>query len=132
MTLHLSQIFLTLGRTFMTIPQSKLGDDLPAIPVVTGGTNLNAISYDEPAEPMPGDGIQSCGDPTPVRETYGIECIREHFLHCSGRICLTRRENTSKKNLQEKAYFPMTARSLSVTSLGLPTPSTRRSKPAFR
>jgi hypothetical protein len=77
---------LDAGSNLHGMPQSKLGDDLPAILIMTGGTNLNAISYDEPADPMPCRGFESCRDPSPICETYRVESIGEHFLHRSVRI----------------------------------------------
>jgi hypothetical protein len=68
------------------MPQSKLCDDLPAILVVTGGTNLNAISYDEPADPMSSGGFQCCRDSSPIREPNRVEGVGKHFFHCSVRI----------------------------------------------
>jgi hypothetical protein len=46
MTLHFSQIFLTLGRTFMTKPLELLGD-LTSIGIVGRELQLDAIADDE-------------------------------------------------------------------------------------
>jgi hypothetical protein len=89
---------LDAGSNLHGIPQSELGDDLPAILVVTGGTNLNAISNDEPAVSVPCCGVECCCDPPPIRKSYCVEQIREHFFYRSGRIGLTRRESTSNNN----------------------------------
>jgi hypothetical protein len=77
---------LDAGSNLHGIPQSKLGDDLSAILVVAGGTNLNAISHDEPADPMSSNGFKSRYDPAPVRDANRVKGIREHFLHRPYRI----------------------------------------------
>jgi hypothetical protein len=86
---------LDAGSNLHGIPQSEFGDDLPAIQVVTGGANLDAISHDESAVSVPRCGIECCRDPPPIRESYRVEQVRKHFFYRSGRIRLTRRELTS-------------------------------------
>ncbi|HMA95247.1 MAG TPA: hypothetical protein VKP30_21305 [Polyangiaceae bacterium] len=68
------------------MPLLKLCDDLPAIPVVTGGTNLNALSNDEPAESMTGCGFECCCDATPICESNRIKSVGKHLFHYSCRI----------------------------------------------
>ncbi len=88
---------LDAGSNLHGIPQSELGDDLPAISVMTSGSNLNTISNDEAAESMSCHRVECCGDPASVRQTNGVQGVGEHLLHCPGVLWLTRRENTSKQ-----------------------------------
>ena len=73
--LHFSQIFLTLGRTFMGL-LSKRVDDLTAVGIELGKFDADSGSADQPHDCVAECGSNSRANPSTIVEAYPKHCAR--------------------------------------------------------
>jgi hypothetical protein len=80
--LHLSQIFLTLGRTFMAVSGSlsELLDDLGSIRIPGRKFDPDAATADQPDHDVSQARCHSGEHLTPVRKSHSEESAREHLF----------------------------------------------------
>src|SRR5690606_16712260 len=126
-TLHFSQIFLTLGRTFMG-PASKLLDDFSAVWVVPGELHHHLAPREEPHDRVPKSGRGARAHHSARREPHPKERVRQRFLDdtCAGFVF--RPVLSAERSIYCR---PRAAKMRRGTSLGSPTPSTRERIPSF-
>lgn len=89
MTLHFSQIFLTLGRTFIFFA-SELSSDLAPRGVVSRKPQRNAVTRDESNQCVSGSSRKTHSNLPAVFELHAIHGAREYLEDGSGSCVLGR------------------------------------------
>ena len=123
--MHLSQVFLTLGLTFMFVSfVSKLLDDLGSMRIPGRHFHSNAGAADQPNHYVSQARGHSGEHHVPAIQSHPEESAREHLFDRSDSRFL-------RWLASDYVESPSASSTRAVMTSGFPTPSTRRSKPSF-
>ena len=99
MTLHLSQIFLTLGRTFMAgswFRDSKLLDDVTSTGISRRAFDLHLAAFDESHHGVSRPGCHRGQNFGSVGQAHSVERARKHFFDRS-KLAIRRSASVSRR-----------------------------------